>query len=208
MTTTPSDYLELLYRIQDPNRPTTFIQLPKDETIYEIDLNKRIINAPEFLSIEHDHNAETIYFKVDRYHDNIDLARSDIHVIIQYENASPRKEERGYIYAPPFIDISTFADEDKIIIPWVIEGAATAYSGNVKFSFKFYKIEKETDDNGETDYVYRFNLNTLVSSSKVLNGMDILETSGNYSYDADTINHIYAEIDNIRQANDLYWIEL
>lgn len=204
MITTPSDYLELLYRIQDENKLTTIIQLPKGETIYDIDLNSRTIKAPEFLSVEYDHNAETIYFKADRYYENIDLARKDIHIVIQYENASPKSKEKGYIYMPPFVDSITLAKEEKIIIPWVIEGAATAYSGTVKFSIQFYKIQK-TDDGS---YVYDFNLNTLACSSKVLTGMNVLDKSENYIYDADTIKGIYAEIDTVRKTNDLYWIDL
>lgn len=204
MITTPSDYLELLYRIQDENKLTTIIQLPKDETIYDIDLNSRTIKAPEFLSVEYDHNAETIYFKADRYYENIDLARKDIHIVIQYENASSKSKEKGYIYMPPFVDSITLAEEEKIIIPWVIEGAATAYSGTVKFSIQFYKIQKTDDGN----YVYDFNLNTLACSSKVLTGMNVLDKSENYIYDADTIKGIYAEIDTVRKTNDLYWLEI
>ena len=34
---------------------------------HPIDLNKRTIDVPECLSVEKDHRAETIYFKVDRY---------------------------------------------------------------------------------------------------------------------------------------------
>lgn len=208
MITTPSDYLELLYRIQDVNRTTTIIRLPKDETIYDIDLNSRIIKAPEFLSIEHDHNAETVYFKVDRYYENIDLARSDIHVVIEYENASPKTKEKGYIYLPPFIDTNTFAEEEKIIIPWAIEGAATAYSGTVKFSIKFYKIKAIENDDNTYSYIYEFNLNTLPSQSKILTGMDVLEKSENYIYDANTLLGIYARMDDISKQNDLYWIEV
>ena len=157
MITTPADYLSLLYLIQDQNRQTIAITLPKDEHIYNIDLNTRTIEAPNFLSLEYDHNAETIYFKVDRYYDNIDLARDDIHIIIQYENANPNTKKRGYIYAPPFVDITTLEEENKILFPWVIEGPATAFSGNVTFAVKFYKLNPR----GE----YELNLNTLPTNS-------------------------------------------
>lgn len=208
MITTPQDYLDLLYRIQDANRQTTIVSLPKDEKIYEINLNERTIEAPEFLSVEQDHNAETVYFKMDRYFDNVDLARNDIHILVQYENADTRSTKKGYFYAPPFVDVTTFGKEDKIIFPWVIEGAATAYSGTIKFSIKFYKLRAENQSDGSVQYFYEFNLNTLVSTSKVLSGMDITEASENYTYDADTIEGIYAEIDTIRKTNDLYWIDI
>ena len=66
MITTPADYLSLLYLIQDQNRQTIAITLPKDEKIYNIDLNSRAVEAPEFLSVEYDHNAETIYYRMQK----------------------------------------------------------------------------------------------------------------------------------------------
>ena len=74
MITAREDYLDLLYRVQDPNRQDKIIKLPADEPIYEIDLDSRTIKAPKFLSVEYDHNSETIYFSVDRFFDNIDLS--------------------------------------------------------------------------------------------------------------------------------------
>lgn len=208
MITTPSDYLELLYRIQDSNRQVTIIGLPKEEKIYEINLNTRTIEMPsDIVTIKHDHNAETIYFKLDRYFDGVDLANEDIHIIVQYENADTRSTKKGYIYAPPFIDVSTLREEKKIIFPWVIEGPATAYSGTVKFSIQFYIVGTDIVD-GIQKYFYKYNLNTLESSIRVENGMDVVSESENYIYDVDTIKGIYAEIDTIRKTNDLYWIDL
>lgn len=208
MITTPSDYLELLYRIQDSNRQVTIIGLPKEEKIYEINLNTRTIEMPsDIVTIKHDHNAETIYFKLDRYFDGVDLANEDIHIIVQYENADTRSTKKGYIYAPPFIDVSTLREEKKIIFPWVIEGPATAYSGIVKFSIQFYIVGTDIVD-GIQKYFYKYNLNTLESSIRVENGMDVVSESENYIYDVDTIKGIYAEIDTIRKTNDLYWIDL
>lgn len=198
MITTPADYLSLLYLIQDQNRQTLAITLPKDEQIYNIDLNARTVEAPKFLSVEYDHNAETIYFKVDRYYDNMDLARDDIYIVIQYENANPDSKKKGYIYAPPFIDIETLKEENKILFPWVIEGPATAYSGAVTFSIKFYRLNRF----GE----YELNLNTLTSKSQVLHGMNIYKTSENYLYDAPTVEAIYQRIEEVEKSNDLYWI--
>lgn len=198
MITTPADYLSLLYLIQDQNRQTIALTLPKDEKIYNIDLNSRTVEAPEFLSVEFDHNAETVYFKVDRYFDNIDLARDDIYIIVQYENANPNSKKRGYIYAPPFIDIETLKEENKILFPWAIEGPATAYSGTVKFAIKFYRLNYQ----GE----YELNLNTLPSQSKVLHGMNAIKETENYIYDNETVEEIYARIEEVSRANDLYWL--
>ena len=230
MITTPQDYQELLYRIQDVNRQQIAILLPKEETIFEVDLNTRTIQAPEFLSVETDHASETIYFKVDRFFDSVDLAKHATCVFC-FKNADPDKNKRGYVYAPPFIDVTTFADENKILIPWVIEGPATAFAGTVSFSIQFYQVEKRYEggrnleefkifkgrlptalEEAEADIVYIYNLNTIPSSSKVLHGIgDILnENNENYNYDTDTVLEIYRRIDNIEKLYDagLYWLEM
>lgn len=51
-----------------------------------------------------------------------------------------------------------------MLFPWLIEGDATKAAGTVKYAIRFYKM------NGNTLLTY--NLNTLVSESKVLHGMD------------------------------------
>lgn len=200
MITSPEEYNNLLYKLQDYNKTYQIIPLPKNEPIYEIDLNNRTIQAPEFLSVEYDHNAETIYFKCDRYFDCIDLAREDITIVIQYENANPKVNERGYIYLPLYVDTVTFKDEGKIAFPWVIEGQATAFSGIVTFSIRFYKINE--------DKQYDFNLNTLSSKSKVLHGMDLYNNNENFVIAPSVVEDIYAQISNLNKDFDIFWIDL
>lgn len=77
--------------------------MPDENNLYEIDLDSRIIKAPEFLSIEDDHAAQTIYFLVDRFYDNMDLSTTAC--VVQYINSN--KEE--YYYSVPFYDITTFS---------------------------------------------------------------------------------------------------
>ena len=69
MITTPKDYYSLYHRIQSENAPSIAVLLPTDERIYKIDLNARTVEAPEYLSVEKDHRAETIYFTVNRFYD-------------------------------------------------------------------------------------------------------------------------------------------
>lgn len=158
MVTNPNDYEEMLWQIQS-NAPTTkAILLPKYEKIYEIDLDKRTIAVPEFLSVEKDHQAETIFFKFDRYYDRIDLTTKTC--VIQYVNANGE----SYIYPVPFYDIETFGVAGKVLIPWCIQGAATSAPGIVKFAIRFYSI----DVNKKITY----NLNTLVAQGRVLTGQN------------------------------------
>ena len=68
MVTTAQEYYSKLNLILNEN-PPTYAVLPTAENIYNIDINTRVIDAPNFLSIEKDHKAETIFFIVDRYAD-------------------------------------------------------------------------------------------------------------------------------------------
>lgn len=212
MITTSQEYLQNLYILQDQNFPQLIASdIPEDEAKLVIDLNTRIVSAPEFLSVEKDHNAETLYFIVDRYFDNVDLATMSC--IVQYQNASKDTSSNGYIYAVPRYYLIAPEGQQKLIFPWVIEGPATAYSGTVTFSVRFYRISGEYhEDINQSTLQYEYLLNTLPAKSKVLEGMDVLETSENYTYNPNVFADIYQQIKEIKDVytdtNILYWIKL
>ncbi len=103
MIVSPKEYSDLLYRLNDPNLFANMIQIPDDERIYEINLNTREIEAPEFLSVSSEHNAEIIWFKMDRFFDNIDLYNATCW--IQFINANG---EELFCAAPLTIEKSNF----------------------------------------------------------------------------------------------------
>ncbi len=158
MVTNAQDYEAALWEIQTNYQTRKAILLPKDERIYDIDLNTRKISAPTFLSVSKDHEAETIYFKFDRYFDYIDLTTKAC--VIQYTNANGD----SYIYPVPYFDIETFASENKVVIPWCIQGKATEKAGLVKFAVKWYSI------NESKKLTYSFN--TLVAEGQILQGQN------------------------------------
>lgn len=194
MITTPKEYYDLLYRIQDENKPSLAVLLPNDEKIYEIDMNSRKIEAPKYLSVELDHRAETIYFKVGRYYDNIDLA--NMTCVVQYINA----KGEGRVYPVPFYDVETYADENMMLFPWCIDGEATKASGNVTYSVRFYDID-------ESATYMRYNMSTLPSKSEVLHGIssktDIDESN---DYLLNFKDQILAQLKKVSEY-DLYWID-
>lgn len=104
MITTAEEYQKYLWQLQDSNKPVSAILLPSDENIYEIDLNARTVNAPEFLSVRKDHAAETVYFLVDRFYDNMDLSQTTC--IIEYINAAGEEK----FFPVPFYDVTTFGN--------------------------------------------------------------------------------------------------
>ena len=161
MKTSQKEYNELLYVINDPNNLTDeaiYYRIPSDEPVYEIDLNSRNIQAPEFLSVLEDHNAEVIWFKVDRFFDDVDLYGATCW--IQYKNAVG--EDYVAVTIPKVIKES---NHDMLYLPWPICSPATKASGNVTFSFQFFKL-------GEDKKVH-FSLHTKPATSKVLYGLHV-----------------------------------
>lgn len=169
MITTAKEFYENLYRIQDENPPKLALLLPSEERIYNVDLNTRTIEAPEYLSVETDHRAEAVYFKMPRYFGNVDLTETT--GIIQYINAAGE----NHIYQIPFYDIET-ADaigigyvepRQAILFPWLIDYNVAKQAGPIKYSIRFYKMFSETQ--------ILYDLHTLPSESKILKGIDIDE---------------------------------
>lgn len=195
MITTPEEYFAFLFQIQSQNPPKVGI-LPSAEKVYEIDLNSREIETPDYLSVEKDHKSETVYFKINRFFDYMDL--SETVCVIQYITA----DNRARIYAVPFYDIVTFANEDKMVFPWVIDGGATSVAGEIQYSIRFFKL-----DPLGSNFVY--NLNTQPAKSKVLHGMDTttFEEDPDYIMVVDAYSQIMARIDAISKEQ-LYWFEL
>lgn len=201
MITNPNDYYNAIQQIKDLNKPQYAILLPVDEKIYNIDLDNRSIEAPEFLSLQTDHYAETVYFLVDRYYDNMDLA--DTICTVQYQN---EKDEDGRIYLVPFFDITTYKKENKILIPWQISGEATRNAGTITFSVRFFKLN-DFAENGKKDYIY--SLNTEPAVSKILYGMDIdPENNENLYIPADIVTQLMNDIERVSRQSNLYWIEI
>lgn len=158
MVTNPAAYAQLLWKIQDQNPPTTALLLPNTEKMIEVDLNTRTITPPEYLSVATDHRAETVFFVMDRFHDNVDL--SEMNCIVEFVNA----DRKSGIYVVPFIDKETLYPKDRIIVPWLIEGLATAKTGTISYSLKFFQVCE--DDYSKFSYI----LNTQAAKSKILEG--------------------------------------
>ena len=205
------NYKSLLYEIQNASTqgPTVdTIIVPSNILLYNIHLDTREIDAPEYLSVQHEHYAETVYFVVDRYYDNMDLAQTTC--VVQY--VTPDNE--SYIYAVPFCDTVTFPD--KIIIPWCISGAATALSGTVKYIVRFYKIDEQSviGENNEYDpsgAEFSYSLSTKPASSKVMYGLPIEGILDEENYHIETNNRFYEFLNVINQMVDnatLYWIDV
>lgn len=183
------------------NPPTMRMRVPTDEPVYEINLNTRVVQAPEKLGVEADHEADLVYFVMDRFLDSVDL--STCIGMVQFRNA--KKEE--YYYVIPYYDIDSI--RGKIIFAWDIQSPVTKYGGTVEFSFKFFRVSPAS---GELLY----ELNTMVAKSKVLVGW-ANKNGANHNYNAisaqdilvdnDFINKL-AQFEQIQKNLAIYWIDV
>ena len=186
------------------NVPILSIILPSEEKTFNVNLNKREIEVPTFLSVAKDHRAETIYFLVDRYYEYKDLSRTSC--MIEYINAAGE----GGFYPVPFYDISSYPayiDKDnnvrsaQMLIPWLIEGDVTKVAGTVQFAIRFYELD-------EANERFVFNLRTKVANAEVLEGVDesILDANIDYNIMAQLKDQINAKLDNADST--IYWEDM
>ena len=213
MITNSEEYLDFLTKIEN-GTPTYELRIPSDEPIYEVDLNTRIINAPKFLSVETDHDAELIYFSIDRYFENVDLLTCA--GLVLFKNA--KNEE--YAYLIPAYDVVT--EPGKIIFGWNIQGAVTKYSGNVQFAFKFFKLNEKFDEESNSfKSVLEFDLNTLIAQSKILSGWASISKSDpsdlhipEIIIDNDILESIAdlkvaaSELRELQQEMQIFWLDV
>lgn len=194
---------ELFYSLTNDNSLANGIELyytiSPDEPIYKIDLNTRDVETPEFLSVLEDHNAEVVWFKVDRFHDDVDLYGTTCW--IQYKNAE--KEEYITASIPRAIDDN---NHNMLYIPWPITGPATRAAGPIEFSFQFFKLD-------ETKKKVLFSLHTKTVKSKILYGLHI-NPLDSINYDevkyerlAKMLETISSQYDEIKKEYNLYWYE-
>lgn len=198
MVTTPIEYYNKLNLVLNEN-PPVYALLPTAENVYNIDLNTRVVNAPEFLGISRDHKSETIYFIVDRYSDYVDLSTTCC--TVTYTNA--KKQSR--VYNVPFYDIYTYAKEGKMLVPWCLDATVTAAAGPVSFALQFYKVGEVINSSGVSEKVLTYNLNTLPAISTVKEGMEISQLNSNFLLTASQAQILQDQIDKIEALQDVYW---
>lgn len=193
MVTSAQEYYDNLWRIKSVNPPSLAVLLPGEEKVYEINLNTRTVEAPEYLSVEQDHRAEIVYFVVDRYYEHYDLTNTIC--IIQFLN---KNSQKSGIYVVPYYDIHSKSTKDsaKIIFPWCIEGLATDQAGDVEYSIRFFSIGN--------DNKVEYSLNTIPVTSKVLYGLNAnLEDYKRPAIDAYT--ELINLINTVDQKTKLCW---
>ena len=116
------------------------------------------------MGVLRDHNSSVCYFVVDRFYDYMDL--STLPCVIHYVTS----DGEPHIYPVKFYDIDTLSDYRKMIIPWNVDKIVTQYTGDLLFSFRFFKVQQVDDFN--TKLIY--NLNTLEAKTTILPGLNAI----------------------------------
>ena len=166
MITSSHEYMQRLQDIQNQDNLKELVMLPSDEPRFIIDANERTISIPDgftFLGVLNDHNAETVYFEIDRYYDQTDLSKKTC--IVQYKS---RANKHGGFYPVTKLDITTVPG--KIIFGWEVQNDATSCPGDLEFSVRFYSTKQDDDR-----IIFSYNFNTEVAVLLVKSGLDTME---------------------------------
>lgn len=166
MKTNADEYMRRLADIQNQFNSPSLVMLPTDEPRFIIDANERTISIPDgftFLGVLNDHNAETVYFEIDRYYDQTDLSKKTC--IVQYKS---RANKHGGFYPVTKLDITTVPG--KIIFGWEVQNDATSCPGDLEFSVRFYSTKQDDDR-----IIFSYNFNTEVAVLPVKDGLDTIE---------------------------------
>ena len=185
--------MALLAELQE-NSKTIVTVVPSDAEIINVDLDKREILIGQsayskFLSVAHDHYAETIYFRVPRYFDGVDLLRMSC--VVEYTNAA------GDSRMSPIMVKDVTTDPGYIIFGWCIHGDATRKAGTIKFAIRFYavKIDKQA---------FIYSLRTQQAFAKIMYGVDeaVVEEEKLHS------TPIYNIVQALQEKSLIYWTNM
>lgn len=154
-----------------------FLALPLDEPVFNIDADTRRIDIPKAFAtngvgVQGDHGAETLYFRINRFFDAIDLGNTNI--LIQYELPDETDSTLQFGTCPAVFKqlVSEPQEGDFVIFGWELENKITKNPGNVKFAIRF--IKDGTDEStGKKIQTYSFStLTTTIGINKALSLTD------------------------------------
>lgn len=143
-----------------------FLALPFSEDYFEVDANTRTIKIPASfarngISVQGDQVAETLYFKIDRYFDAMDLGNMiDETLILGIQWKDSAGNERFSV--SDYVDI--VSHPGYVIFNWDIDNTVTANAGPISFSVRIYRV----DANHRVTYSF----STLTATSFISNALD------------------------------------
>lgn len=163
----------------------------------DVDLSKREIKLPssyyaDFLDVQNDHLAAEIWFRMDRYFDDVDLSRTTC--VIEYINAA------GEGRICPILSIDTVTFNGQLCVCWQVGREATKQAGKIKFILHFYTLDTKDDK-----LVYAYSLSTRPCEATILKSLDkTVALDKAYDYSAEVINEIYGRLLAVEQKAVLW----
>lgn len=154
-------FLDLLLSVQEHSR-TMICTVPTDPTkIVNVNLETREIELAKsayysFLSVRKEHYAETIYFRVPRYFDGVDLM--SMALVVEYVNA------KGNSYVSPILVRDIATEPGYILFGWNLHGNATEAAGNLQFALRFFNVNSQSRE-------LCYSLRTKPAVGKILYGV-------------------------------------
>lgn len=221
------EFKTFLHQIQIQYPAMYYDNILPSEPIIQVDLNNRFIDIEhseykEFLSMQKDHRAETVYFEMDRYFEDVDLASCSC--IIEYINAG----KQARVFPVTLKSIIKRQTEDpsivaeKLLIAWNLGNEATTYKGTIQFAITFFStVCERSETTGEIiacNIVY--SLHTKPATGKILEGMvytDKQITEYIHGYNLEENNYLAIlnmlenqkqELTNMVEQKNLYWIDV
>lgn len=201
MIVSEKEYVRVSHEIANPNDLFHYIHIPADEKIYEIDLNSKIVEAPENIGVAGSHNSEIYWFSIDRFYETRDM--STCACWIEYVNA----DKESFYFATTLKQIIDENGDDKLLIPWLVSKEATKKAGVVQFAFHFYNTIDTKINNQLTGVQYSYILNTRPANTKVLIGFN--ETAPNNdavaAFKASELERLTEIVNALSGEYALYW---
>ena len=164
----------------------------------DVDLSKREIKLPssfyaDFLDVQNDHLAAEIWFRMDRYFEDVDLSKTTC--VIEDINAA------GEGRICPILSIDTTTFNGQLCVCWQVGREATKQAGKIKFVLHFYNIVQ----NSNGDFVYSYSLSTRPCEATILKSLDkTVSLDKAYDYSAEIMNEIYGRLTAVEQKAVLW----
>lgn len=192
-------WFDTLKSLQDTITEILNIPDPDGNRHYiDVDLSKREVKLPssyyaDFLDVQNDHLAAEIWFRMDRYFEDVDLSKTTC--VIEYVNAAGE----GRICPVLSIDTTTF--NGQLGVCWQVGREATKQAGKIKFVLHFYNIVQ----NSNGDFVYSYSLSTRPCEATILKSLDkTVSLDKAYDYSAEIMNEIYGRLAAVEQKAVLW----
>lgn len=151
--TTLRGYIEQLNKLVGVQRKYQYLRMPGEPIFTIDDITRGIIVPDEFkkngLGVAGDHKAETVWFRMGRYFDGMDLARfngdnpQEGVCLIHWKRRGPQGDSR-LSKAVGFTAYSADdeGNKDEIYFGWTITDEVTEVEGTIDFAIRFVEIDE------------------------------------------------------------------